>query len=167
MTTNDSLLHTSDRLRGEGMTTIVTILVGVPGSGKSHHTASLTGAVVVSADHYFVELGGGTYAFDPSKLGAAHGQCLRRYTEALQRGEAHVVVDNTNTTLLEMSPYISLALAYGYRVEIVRVTCDPAVAAARNTHGVPEGAIRAMHERITATFQTGLPPFWPVTVRMV
>ena len=114
MTTNDSLLHTSDRLRGECMTTIVTILVGVPGSGKSHHTASLTGAVVVSADHHFVELGNGTYAFDPSKLGTAHGQCLRRYTEALQRGESHVVVDNTNTTLLEMSPYVSLALAYGY-----------------------------------------------------
>jgi predicted kinase len=167
MTTNDFLLHHTHRLRGESMTTTVTVLVGVPGSGKSHHTESLTGAVVVSADHYFVELGGGTYAFDPSKLGAAHGQCLRRYTEALQRGESHVVVDNTNTTSLEMAPYVSLALAYGYRVEIVRVTCDPAVAAARNTHGVPEGAIRAMHERITATFQTGLPPFWPVTVRMV
>jgi predicted kinase len=145
----------------------VSILVGVPGSGKSHHTASLTGAVVVSADHYFVEVGGGVYAFDPTKLGAAHGQCLRRYTEALQRGESHVVVDNTNTTTLEMAPYVSLALAYGYAVTIVRVTCDPAIAAARNTHGVPEGAIRAMHARIEATFQTGLPPFWPVTVRTV
>lgn len=145
----------------------VTILVGVPGSGKSHHTESLTGAVVVSADHYFVELGGGTYAFDPRKLGEAHGQCLRRYTEALQQGASQVVVDNTNTTLLEMAPYVSLALAYGYGVEIVRVTCDPAVAAARNTHGVPEGAIAAMHARIEATFQTGLPPFWPVTVRVV
>lgn len=149
------------------MTTTVTILVGVPGSGKSHHTASLTGAVVVSADHYFVELGGGTYAFDPTKLGAAHGQCLRRYTEALQRGEAHVVVDNTNTTSLEMAPYVSLALAYGYAVTIVRVTCDPAVAAARNTHGVPEGAIRAMHARIESMMDAGFPPFWGVVVREV
>jgi predicted kinase len=145
----------------------VTIMVGVPGSGKSRHTGGLAGAVVVSADHYFEELGGGTYAFDPSKLGEAHGQCLRRYTEALQRGEPRVVVDNTNTTLLEMAPYVALALAYGCEVEIVRVTCDPAVAAARNSHGVPEGAVRAMHARIEATFEAGLPPFWPVTVRVV
>jgi predicted kinase len=149
------------------MTTTVTILVGVPGSGKSHHTASLTGAVVVSADHYFVELGGGTYAFDPTKLGAAHGQCLRRYTEALQRGEAHVVVDNTNTTLVEVSPYVSLALAYGYEVEVVRVRCPVEVAASRNTHGVGEGAVRAMDARIESMMDAGLPPFWGVTVREV
>ena len=149
------------------MTTTVTILVGVPGSGKSHHTASLTGAVVVSADHYFVELGGGTYAFDPTKLGAAHGQCLRRYTEALQRGEAHVVVDNTNTTLVEVSPYVSLALAYGYEVEVVRVRCPVEVAASRNTHGVGEGAVRAMDARIESMMDAGFPPFWGVTVREV
>lgn len=143
-------------------------MVGVPGSGKSRYTLGLAeDTVIVSADQFFIEEGGGVYAFDPSKLGRAHGQCLRRYTEALQRGERHVVVDNTNTTLLEIAPYVSLALAYGCEVEIVRVICDPAVAAARNSHGVPERAVRAMHESIEATFAAGLPPFWTVTVKTV
>ena len=145
----------------------VTIMVGVPGAGKSRYAQAIKGAFAVSADDYFVGAGAGDYAFDPSKLGEAHGQCLRRYTEALQRGESQVVVDNTNTTTLEMAPYVSLALAYGYKVDVARVTCDPAIAAARNSHGVPEGAVRAMHDRIEATFAGGLPPFWPVTVRAV
>jgi len=149
------------------MRSTVTIMVGVPGAGKSRYAQAIKGAFAVSADDYFVEAGGGVYAFDPAKLGEAHGQCLRRYTEAIQRGEPRVAVDNTNTTPLEMAPYVSLALAYGCEVEIVRVTCDPAVAAARNSHGVPEGAVRAMHARIEATFASGLPPFWPVTVRNV
>ena len=149
------------------MRSTVTIMVGVPGAGKSRYAQSIKGAFAVSADDYFVEAGGGVYAFDPAKLGAAHGQCLRRYTAAAMRNERHIVVDNTNTTIVELAPYVSLALAYGYRVEIARVICDPAIAAARNLHGVPEAAIRAMHNRIEAMFACGLPPFWPVTVRAV
>lgn len=149
------------------MQSTVTIMVGVPGAGKSRYAQSITGAFAVSADDYFVGLGGGNYAFDPSKLAKAHAQCLRRFAAAAMRNERHIVVDNTNTTIVELAPYVSLALAYCYKVEIARVTCDPAIAAARNLHGVPEAAVRAMHNRIEAMFAGGLPPFWPVTVRAV
>ena len=142
----------------------VILMAGVPGSGKTHYVnkLGLSHESVVSADNFFVE--DGVYRFDPTKLGAAHGDCLRGFVAALMKGLETVVVDNTNTTVIEMSPYVALAAAYGYETEIVRVVCDPAVAAARNSHGVPERAVRAMSERLERTFQEGLPPFWDVTV---
>jgi predicted kinase len=142
------------------------ILVGVSGSGKSTFASrEYPSAVTVSADHYFMV--DGEYRFDVSKLGEAHGACLRAFVEAAISGVGRIVVDNTNTTLVELAPYISLAKAYGYGVEVVRVRCPVSVAAARNTHGVPEGAIRAMDARITAMMDAGLPPFWGVVVREV
>jgi predicted kinase len=142
------------------------LLVGVSGSGKSTFAArEYPGAVTVSADHYFMV--DGEYRFEGSKLGAAHRACLRGFVEAVQGGAGCVVVDNTNTTLVELAPYVSLAMAYGYEVEVVRVRCPVEVAASRNTHGVGEGAVRAMDARIESMMATGLPPFWGVTVREV
>lgn len=147
----------------------VILMAGVPGSGKTHYVnkeLDLTRESVVSADNFFVG-SDGVYRFDPTKLGTAHGDCLRGFVSSLMKGMGTVVVDNTNTTVIEMAPYVALAAAYGYAVEIVRVGCDPAVAAARNTHGVPERAVRAMAERLDRTFQEGLPPFWNVKVTVV
>lgn len=142
----------------------VIIMQGVPGSGKStlarEFAANAKSVKVVSADHYFEELGGGTYAFDPSKLGEAHGQCFRRFIAAVQEGVETVIVDNTNTTATEVAPYVLGGEAHGYKVEVIRVTCDPDVAAARNTHGVPVHAVRAMASRIASC---QMPPWWKVT----
>jgi len=144
----------------------VIILQGVPGSGKSHYANEFVArtqakSVVCSADDYFYQLGGGTkYAFDARQLGAAHGACFRKFIAAVQAEVEVVVVDNTNTTATEIAPYVLGGEAHGYTVEIIRVVCDPAVAAARNTHGVPERAVRAMADRI-ASCQT--PPWWKVT----
>ena len=49
-----------------------------------------------------------------------------------------------------------LAQKHRADVVIIRVECDPEVAAARNTHGVPEAAVHGMHERME-----DLLPFWP------
>lgn len=143
----------------------VIILQGVPGSGKSFYANEFVArtsakSVVCSADDYFVQLGGGTYLFDFKKLGEAHGACFRKFIAAVQEGIEVVVVDNTNTTAIEIAPYVLGGEAHGYTVEIIRVVCDPAVAAARNSHGVPEKSIRAMADRI-ASFQA--PPWWKVT----
>ena len=144
----------------------VIILQGVPGSGKSFYANEFVAhanvkSVICSADDYFYELGGGTkYAFDASKLGQAHGACFRRFIGAVRSEVPVVVVDNTNTTVSEISPYVLGGEAYGYEVEVVQVLCDPAVAAARNTHGVPEKAIQAMAARIASC---SCPPWWKVT----
>jgi len=143
----------------------VIILQGVPGSGKSFFANEFVSrargkSVVCSADDYFYKLGGGKYAFDVSKLGEAHGACFRKFIAAVQEGVEVVIVDNTNTTTTEIAPYVLGGEAHGYTVEVIRVVCDPVVAAARNTHGVPEKAILAMAGRIASC---SCPPWWKVT----
>jgi predicted kinase len=148
--------------RGPGL---VTILVGIPGSGKSRYAQLRADlgkdlAVVVSADALFSE--SGTYRFDPSRLGEAHAQCMRRFVEAMRAATELVVVDNTNTTATELAPYYAVARAYGYDVEVVRFACDPAVGASRNAHGVPFATCLRMAAAVEAL---SLPPYWNVTER--
>ena len=145
----------------------VVILCGASGSGKStwaskHHPD----AIVVSADHYFIG-GDGVYRFDPSKLGAAFGACHRAFTEYIQTGTAPVVVvDNTNTTLVEIAPFVAVARAYGIEPEIrAWVGSPPEHALTRNTHGVPAETVTAMWDCLGATV-ANWPPFWPKPVMM-
>ncbi len=165
----------------------VTILSGVSGSGKSKYAGTLlleytssTGltleemlrlpkgdkratAAYCSADMYFVGTDG-TYKFDVSKLSDAHGACMREFITACQGETEMVVVDNTNTTAVEIAPYILVAQAYGYEVEVITVMCesedDVRAAAARNSHGVPFGGVMAQHKRIQ---ERQLAPWWKHT----
>jgi tRNA uridine 5-carbamoylmethylation protein Kti12 len=147
----------------------VLILQGIPGSGKSHLAKKYVAqemakdglVTVVSADYFFYQLGGGKkYAFDVRRLGEAHGACFREFIKAVQRGvDSLVIVDNTNTTANEIAPYVLGGESYGYDVEIVRVLCDPEVAAARNLHGVPLATIHKMAQKINAFDPQ---PWWKV-----
>lgn len=134
----------------------VKILRGVAGSGKSTYArANYPNALVVSADHYFIK--DGIYTFDVAKLGDAHSTCFRNYIQALIDDVELVVVDNTNTTAWECSPYVQGASAFGYEVEIITLECDPDMAAQRNIHGVPRKSVLDMYRRIS---RNRLPPFW-------
>lgn len=143
------------------MASKVVLMSGVPGSGKSTYSKKL-GGVVCSADHYFEK--NGSYEFNPRKLGEAHGECLAKFTRALLAGEEVIVVDNTNTSALELAPYVALAQAFGASCEIVTVTCDPEIAHARNVHGVPLSGIQRMAAAIASR---ELPPFWNVKLTTV
>jgi predicted kinase len=145
----------------------VIVLRGLPGSGKSTHATQLAeGArarglttAMVSADDFFVEIGGGTFAFDVTKLAEAHGTCFRRFLDFLAAGTALVVVDNTNTSAVEISPYMLAAQAFGYEAKIVELACTVAAATSRNQHGVPAASIAAM----AALLETeSLPGWWTV-----
>lgn len=137
------------------------ILCGIPGSGKSSYVAGLRemheDIVVCSSDSYFTR--DGEYKFDPTLLGEAHNSCLRNYVSAL-KNEQRVVVDNTNTTLLELAPYVTLAMAYGYAIQVIKFKIDPEVGAARNIHGAPLNVCRAMAERLDSM---EIPPYWKVS----
>lgn len=142
----------------------VIVMSGVSGSGKSTRAqklvASQNDSTIVSADNFFIAQDG-VYRFDHSKLSDAHAACFRAFLSALQRNVKLVVVDNTNTTAVEIAPYILGAQSHFYAVEIITVMCkkdsDVMVAAKRNSHGVPFEGVRAQHLRLV---QRRLPPFW-------
>ena len=139
----------------------VIVMRGVPGSGKSHFAKSLEGAVKVFSTDAYPGLYEGNQ-IDFSKLALAHAWNLKSFIVSCQdlnkSSHSKLVVDNTNTTVAELAPYVAIAQAYGAEVEIVRVECDLEVAAARNTHGVPLATIQRMDANIKAA---SLPPFWP------
>ena len=89
-----------------------TILSGIPGSGKSTYCKNLDG-IVCSADDWFMR--SGVYKFDFRELGKAHGECLKKFMEAIMEGK-DVVVDSTNTGVEEIIPYYAIAAAYNYDI---------------------------------------------------
>ena len=94
------------------------ILRSVSGAGKSTFADSIKdlhpNAVICCADDYFVK--NGTYQFDVSKLGAAHGACYRKFKEALDKREKAIIVANTATSAREWKDYEKEAKAAGYTV---------------------------------------------------
>jgi len=139
----------------------VIIMQGTPGSGKSTEASGFgPDATIVSADHYFEDPITGEYRFNPAKLGEAHASCMRSFLRACEDASAAsvIVVDNTNITIDQMSPYYLVARAYKASVEVRRVACDPEVAAARNSHGVPRETVLRM-----ARMMQDPPKFWDCT----
>lgn len=131
------------------------IMQGLPGAGKSFYVKGALGmhpgAVVVSADRFpglYVHDEAGRPVIVPHLMRPAHGACFREAVRAVLAGQT-VIVDNTNTTLAEVAPYVTLAMAYGHAPVIVRVTADPAVCAARNTHGVPREAMDRLTQHLS------------------
>jgi predicted kinase len=134
----------------------VYILSGIPGSGKSTYAANSPG-YAVSADDYFTK--GGEYVFDHKKLKEAHAECFRNFIQQIEEYPGIVIVDNTNTTVEEISPYVLGASAFGYEHEIITFLCDPKVAAERNKHNVPLKSIERMASRLA---HRKLPAHWNV-----
>lgn len=138
----------------------LTIMQGASGEGKSTVAGRLaeeTGADIRSADTHpglYTPQAGGPPAFNIALLGNAHGACFKGTIESLQAGRS-VIVDNTNTTVEEIAPYVLLAQAFGAKVRLIRVKADPSRALARNTHGVPEAAHAGQVARLAAF----VPPF--------
>ena len=144
----------------------VLILRGIAGAGKTTAYTDPLGGHICNAPirnvaycstDLFWKGEGGKYNFDPKRLGEAHAWNFRHYLEFLIKGIHLVVVDNTNISAHEISPYILAATAYGYVHEIVTFWCDPAIAASRNVHGVPPKVVLDMHCRLV---REELPPYW-------
>lgn len=120
---------------------------GLPGSGKTTRAKAIAveeGAVMAAADDYFYH--DGRYAFDPSKLSAAHADCQRRAKDALAAGLS-VVVHNTTVRRWEADAYFAMAREHGCPVVVVDLF-DAGLAdgqlSRRNLHGVPAATIARM-----------------------
>ena len=140
---------------------------GLPGSGKSSLGLLLRDAATIAADDYFIDNDDGIYRFDPSKLSAAHADCLQRAQRILALGN-DVAVCNTFSQRWELEPYITAAAAV-YPVPARLVVMDlydggltDSELAARNLHGVPEAGINRMRLRWEHDWKAGNPnpPRW-------
>ena len=142
----------------------VYIMMGMSGSGKSSWIRkNVPNAFIASADNFFYRLGKGTYQFDKTKLGSAHKTAQNDFIKALDDDSIeNIVVDNTNTKLSSMRPYVMEANLRGYPVTIVVVLADPEVAAARNLHKVPLETTQKMHREILDTLKIGFPENWDI-----
>ena len=152
----------------------VIILSGIPGSGKSSWASRYFVenryllAEFFSADFFFI-CPDGKYLFNRSRLPEAHAECLKMFSTAVLSTDEGpkprvLLVDNTNTSALEIAPYAALALAWGWELEIWTFKCPPELGAARNVHGVPLKTCKDMAERLA---NRRLPPYWTKYERVV
>ena len=126
----------------------LTIVVGLPGSGKTTFAKRMRDLipehiVYFEADMYFEDVNG-KYNFDRWKLGDAHQWCYQQVEQALVDGK-WVYVSNTNLSRWERKKYIDLANQIG--CDVGMVVCNGTY---QNIHGVPEGNIESMRERYEA-----------------
>lgn len=150
----------------------IKILRGLPGSGKNYYIEQLKkdGKIVFecSADLFFVDKDG-VYMFDPKRIGEAHKYSKDTFwyhlkiwnrfladpvgnIEIIERYKNHVLIcNNTNTTLLEMDPYITMCDIFEHPYEIIWMKCSAETSIERNVHNVPEETIRRMAKRFEGT----------------
>ena len=143
----------------------VQILIGVPGSGKTHYANSVCAAGrICSADKYF-KTNSGKYVFDPSKLARNHSACLNWFFELARHRPFHsgdgfvsdIIVDNTNIHHWEWQNYFAIAREFLWPVEFhvwepPSFDIDFNVVANRQLHGVPMDKIRQMADELELPF---------------
>lgn len=116
---------------------------------------------IFSTDDFFSVLEGASaeehYKFDVKKLRANHERNRLRCEIAMELGITPLIVDNTNTCLWEMKPYVELARKHGYTVEFADAMKQQELdldtlkrrVAGRATAGkdIPEAALQRMLAR--------------------
>lgn len=142
-------------------TKVLTILRGLPGSGKSHrakrlvldHMLKNVQAVAISTDEYF--MAGKLYLFDPKELASAHYWNKKRCEKLMAKGIPEIIVDNTHTMLWEMRDVVELARKFSYDIEILTdkfgFSKDVQSCVLNNSHGVPLEAVQRMSDRWEST----------------
>jgi predicted kinase len=129
---------------------ILTLVRGLPGSGKSTFANTITNEFsVCEADKFFYDKEG-NYNFDGSRLKLAHVWCFNQVRTRMEDNKLNsqfypeIVVSNTFTQEWEMEKYYELAEEYGYKVFSIIVENRHG---GENIHNVPEEKIKQMANR--------------------
>jgi len=167
--TREILEVASSIIGGSEVEKILYVMRGVPGSGKSHlaktilhheHSSTNFNGVILSTDDFFDKEG--IYVFNPKELPNAHQWNQKRALDHMTKGHSPIIIDNTNTQKWEAKFYVENGLDSGYRV-IVREpetewwkAKDSVQMAQKNSHGVPQDAIKKMLDRFEKDFDVNL-----------
>jgi len=136
----------------------MTLVRGLPGSGKTNFAEQVVYQSAFSADDFFIGEDG-FYNFDVNNLGEAHEDCLNRVSNAI-RNDVNVVVHNTFSCRWEMQPYFDLQKRYLIRIYVVDLYdggCNDTELMHRNSHDVPLDTIKNMRERWEHDWKKGNP----------
>ncbi|XP_072393564.1 uncharacterized protein [Diabrotica undecimpunctata] len=140
---------------------VLVILRGIPGSGKSFLGKKILEQTVgfdrnyqfhiMSSDDYFCQNPRGNYEYDVHKIEDAHNWNQQRTFEKVSRGFSPIIIDNTNTQMWEMKAYATMAMDFGYIIEILEPDThwcfNDKELSKRNIHGVPRQKIKEMIDR--------------------
>lgn len=123
------------------------IVRGLPGSGKSTLTESITPNYVEADMFHMKTIDGETvYDWKPKNVRKAHQWCHDQVRGMMEMGEIKIAVSNTSTREKEFMKYIELAKEYGYRYFVLTTENYHG---GENTHDVPEGTLESMEQRYT------------------
>lgn len=129
---------------------------GLPGSGKTTWANTLIkmyGGVNLATDDYYMV--GENYLWDSKKIPQAHEWNQWRCDQAMRYEIETIVISNTNTTWKQIKPYVSMAMKYGYSIQVVEPPTswkyDVQECFNNNSHNVPLEAIQRMRDRWKST----------------
>jgi len=118
---------------------MLTLVRGIPGSGKSTYAKKRDKSTHIEADMFFYK--DDKYLWQGSLVGIAHLYCQSVTAYNLYRG-LDVVVANTFTTYEEVEPYLRLAKMFDHEVKVVHCMGEYP-----NSHDVPELVVEKMRKR--------------------
>jgi len=121
------------------MNNTLTLVRGLPGSGKSTYAKGLPSHIHLEADMFHMEKG--VYKFNGTFVKAAHHWC-QTSTEIFLNAGYNVIVSNTFTTLKEMEFYIDKAAFIDCQLNVIRMNKNYG-----NIHSVPEDVLKKMAAR--------------------
>lgn len=127
---------------------VLTLVRGLPGSGKTTFAESVFGTEnVYSADKFFEDLAG-NYNFNPNEIRYAHSWCQQlvnqRMLSDIESDTSIIAVANTFTQEWEMERYTELAKEFGYIVHSIIVENRHGN---KNVHDVPDAKVEQMRNR--------------------
>jgi len=146
----------------------VIVLIGLPGSGKSTWASNYpcTGKkVVLASDDDLIEPTTGVYWWTRERVDQAHKNVMLQFIDHLQAEDVDLVIlDNTNTRLEFVAPYLFVASAFEVKVRLIHIKHDVRDSLARNRHGVNSGRHADMERNLTYMLEHWPEDFQPIEV---
>lgn len=146
---------------------------GMSGSGKDTWLRNLKengpDIQILSADSWFdmqAHFNGTSYReeFSIDKQEDAHIFCMQGFirvvTDTHNHGMPIVAVSNTNSTLLQIAPYVAVGKALRKHIRVVEIRAPIDVCLARNLHGTPESTILRQFNNLNWS-RENWPKRWP------